>query len=293
MMIRAYSCDEETSMRIGNLSGRLTLFTDGGVVDVERASGGRFDSKPQAAYANWAELVGWASSVGPSAAAAHFEFTNLGAPVPRPEQVFALGLNYINHASEGGSDVPEYPMVFAKYVSSFTGPTGEITLSGDTVDWEVELVAVIGKLARNVAKTDAWDHVAGLTVGQDISDRTVQLRGPRPQMSLGKSFPGYSPIGPWLVTPDEFPNPDDIEISCAVNGKTMQKARTADLVFDIPTLVADLSTILPLYPGDVIFTGTPGGVGAGMKPPQYLQPGDELVTTIEGIGEMRHTFASA
>jgi 2,4-diketo-3-deoxy-L-fuconate hydrolase len=184
-------------------------------------------------------------------------------------------------------------MVFSKFVSSFTGASGEIVLAGPTVDWEVELVAVVGKRAYKVPVEEGWNHIAGLTVGQDFSERTVQMQGPSPQFCLGKSFPGFSPSGPWLVTPDEFPNPDDLQLTCSLNGDTMQKSRTSGLVFPIAVLVAELSAVLPLEPGDVIFTGTPAGVGASRKPPLYLKAGDEIVTAIEHIGQMRHTFVPA
>jgi 2-keto-4-pentenoate hydratase/2-oxohepta-3-ene-1,7-dioic acid hydratase in catechol pathway len=160
------------------------------------------------------------------------------------------------------------------------------------VDWEAELVAVIGKHADNVAVEQGWDHIAGLTTGQDVTDRTVQLRGPFPQWGLGKSFRGYSPSGPWLVTLDEFADPGDLEIGCTVNGQQMQKGRTSSMVFSVPALVAELSRVVSLEPGDVIFTGTPAGVGVVRKPPVFLAPGDELVTQIEGIGELRHRFVS-
>jgi 2-keto-4-pentenoate hydratase/2-oxohepta-3-ene-1,7-dioic acid hydratase in catechol pathway len=183
--------------------------------------------------------------------------------------------------------------VFTKFVSSFTGPIGDIVLAGPTVDWEVELVAVIGERARNVAVEDGWSHIAGLTLGQDISERTVQLAGPAPQFSLGKSFPGFSPTGPWLVTPDELTERDDIQLGCSVNGESVQKGSSADLMFSIPELVARLSAVLPLEPGDVIFTGTPAGVGVVRKPQRFLSAGDELVSYARGIGEMRHRFVSA
>jgi 2-keto-4-pentenoate hydratase/2-oxohepta-3-ene-1,7-dioic acid hydratase in catechol pathway len=279
-------------MRTGNLSGRLTLFTDEGGIDVERASDGRFDADPQAVYERWEEFVEWAKTT-PMDGAVPFDFEDLGAPAPQPGQVFAIGMNYRSHAEEAGVGIPASPMVFTKFVSSFLGPTGDIVLAGDTVDWEVELVAVIGKRAYHTPVERGWDHIAGLTAGQDISERTVQMRGAFPQLSLGKSFPGFSPSGPWLVTPDEFADPDDLELSCGVDGEEMQKARTSDLVFSVPALVAELSAVTPLAPGDVIFTGTPAGVGMTAKPPRYLKAGEELVTSIEGIGQMRHQFVSA
>jgi 2-keto-4-pentenoate hydratase/2-oxohepta-3-ene-1,7-dioic acid hydratase in catechol pathway len=142
-----------------------------------------------------------------------------------------------------------------------------------------------------VAAADAWDHVAGLTVGQDLSARDVQMLGSPPQFSLGKSFPGFGPIGPWLVTPDELRDPDDLGIGCAVNGEQMQSDRTSAMLFSVPETVARLSAICPLLPGDLIFTGTPAGVGNRMDPPRYLKPGDELVSTIEGIGTLTTRFA--
>jgi 2,4-diketo-3-deoxy-L-fuconate hydrolase len=281
-------------MRIGNLNSRLTLLTDQGAVDIEQASNGQFGSDPQAVYDRWEEFTKWAADHRGVGTSRSFAMKDLGAPAPRPRQVFAIGANYASHAAEGGIEPPESPMVFTKWPSSFTGPVGDIVLAGDTVDWEAELVAVVGKRARNVPAKRGWDYIAGLTAGQDISERTVQMKGGAvPQIGLGKSFPGFSPSGPWLVTLDEFADPGDLELSCTVNGQEMQKARTSDLVFSVPALVAELSKIVTLEPGDVIFTGTPGGVGLVRTPPVFLAPGDELITTVEGIGELRHRFVSA
>ena len=279
-------------MRIGNLSGRLTIFTDEGAVDVERASGGRFGADPQAVYQRWPEFVGWAATAPLNGAAVPFPDTELGPPAPRPGQVFAIGLNYRDHAAEAGFDLPQTLTVFTKFVSSFAGPTGEIVLAGSTVDWEVELVAVIGRRAHQVGPDDAWDHIAGLTVGQDLSERTVQMAGPAPQFSLGKSFPGFGPIGPVLVTPDEVPDKDDLELGCSVNGEQVQKGRTSEMVFPVPELIARLSAVTPLLPGDVIFTGTPAGVGLGRSPQRFLAAGDELHSYIVGIGDMHHRFVA-
>ncbi|WP_433136057.1 fumarylacetoacetate hydrolase family protein [Actinomadura nitritigenes] len=281
-------------MRIGNLGGRLVIVRDGRAVDVERASGGRFAADPQAVYGDWEAFRDWAASAEPPGGAA-FDPAELGAPVPAPRQVFAIGLNYREHAAESGFDVPEgLPPVFTKFATSITGPVTEVTLPpGGHTDWEVELVAVIGRPARDVAEDDAWDHVAGLTVGQDISERVTQLAGPAPQFSLGKSFPGFAPTGPWVVTPDEFDDPDDLELTAAINGEEVQKGRTRELIFSVPQLVARLSAVLPLLPGDLVFTGTPAGVGLGRDPQRWLAPGDELVSRVEGIGELRQRFASA
>ncbi|MFB4302142.1 fumarylacetoacetate hydrolase family protein [Actinomadura sp. NTSP31] len=281
-------------MRIGNLGGRLVIVRDGRAVDVEQASGGRFGADPQAVYADWEGFRDWAVSAAlPDGAP--FEPSELEAPVPAPRQVFAIGLNYRAHAAESGFDAPEgLPPVFTKFVTSITGPVTEVTLPpGGHTDWEVELVAVIGRRARDVAEADAWDHVAGLTVGQDVSERVSQLAGPAPQFSLGKSFPGFAPTGPWVVTPEEFDDPDDLELTSAINGEQLQKGRTRDLIFPVPLLVARLSAVLPLLPGDLVFTGTPAGVGLGRDPQRWLAPGDELVSRIEGIGELRQRFVAA
>ncbi len=278
-------------MRIANLAGRLVLLADTGVVDVERASGGLFAADPQAVYTRWEEFVDWAAGA-PAGDVVAVDETGLRAPAPAPAQIFGIGLNYRDHAAESGFDLPASPPVFTKFVSSLTGPSGDIVLAGPTVDWEVELVVVIGRAARHVSAEHGWDHVAGVTVGQDLSERTVQSAGPAPQFSLGKSFPGFGPTGPWLVTPDELPDRDDIALGCTVNGESMQKGSTSDLIFPVPELVARLSAVLPLSPGDLIFTGTPAGVGAGRTPKRFLSVGDELVTTIAGVGEMRHRFVA-
>jgi 2-keto-4-pentenoate hydratase/2-oxohepta-3-ene-1,7-dioic acid hydratase in catechol pathway len=149
---------------------------------------------------------------------------------------------------------------------------------------------VIGRRAHRVAAADAWDHVAGLTVGQDLSARDIQMLGSPPQFSLGKSFPGFGPTGPWLVTPDALADRDDLAIGCAVNGEPVQAARTGAMLFPVGETIARLSAICPLLPGDLIFTGTPAGVGNRMDPPRYLAPGDELVSTIEGIGSLTTHF---
>jgi 2,4-diketo-3-deoxy-L-fuconate hydrolase len=278
-------------VRIANLSNRLTIVTEGRAVDVHAASGGRFGPNPHSVYDDWEAFIDWVQAADLSGSSS-FDFEALGSPTPCPRQVFAIGLNYVNHAKESGLPVPSVPMVFTKFPSSITGPSGTIELSSDSVDWEVELVAVIGVEARNVSESDAWRYVAGLTVGQDISDRTVQLQGTSPQFSLGKSFEKYAPIGPWLVTIDEFEDPDDLRVSCLKGDESVQDSRTSDLVFSVPQLISYLSQIVTLFPGDVIFTGTPEGVGLGRSPQTYLREGDVLTTTIEGIGSMTHDFDS-
>jgi 2-keto-4-pentenoate hydratase/2-oxohepta-3-ene-1,7-dioic acid hydratase in catechol pathway len=205
--------------------------------------------------------------------------------------VFGIGLNYRSHAAEAGMEVPKVPATFTKFPTSITGPFATVELSGGTVDWEVELVVVVGRRARHVDPGDGWAHVAGLTVGQDVSDRTLQFAAGS-QFSLGKSYPGYSPLGPWLVTPDELPEPDDLALGCAIDGETVQEGRSSDLVFDVPQLIAELSAVVTLLPGDIIFTGTPAGVGFTRQPPRFLQPGETVESWIDGIGRIRTRFVA-
>lgn len=279
-------------MRVGNLAGRLVIVTGAGAIDVESASGGRFGPEPQAVYDQWAEFAGWAASAD-DAAAQPYEPAQLGAPAPAPRQSFGIGLNYRDHVAESGLTVPDQPSVFTKFPSCISGPHSDVVLPpGGHTDWEVELVAVIGTTARHVSEGAAWSHVAGLTVGQDISERISQLAGSPAQFSLGKSFPGFGPTGPWLVTVDEFANPDDLELGCSVNGDQMQQARTSYLIISVPQLITKLSAVVTLLPGDIIFTGTPAGVGMGRNPQRWLAPGDEVVSYVEGIGELRQRFVA-
>lgn len=284
-------------MRIINADGRLGLVVPGGIVDVERASGGLFSADAQAVYSRWDEFSSWALGPGAQAAAqpAPADPAAVGAPAPRPRQVFGIGLNYRDHAREANLELPTTSLVvFTKFPSSVTGPFATIELPSDSVDYEAELVVVLGREAYKVPAEQAWDYVAGLTMGQDLSEREVQFTPPAPQQfSLGKSFPGFAPMGPELVTPDEFPDPDDIELGCLVNGEQLQKGRTSDMVFPVPAIIAFLSSVLPLYPGDVIFTGTPAGIGWARQPRKLLRPGDELVSYADTIGTMRHRFVAS
>jgi 2-keto-4-pentenoate hydratase/2-oxohepta-3-ene-1,7-dioic acid hydratase in catechol pathway len=281
-------------MRLANVSNRLVLISaDGGAIDVQAASGGQFEADPAAIYPRWREFTAWAGSAS-RPDPEPFAPEALGSPSPAPRQSFGVGLNYDDHAAESGFGRPEgSPPIFTKFPSCITGAYGEIMLPpGGHTDWEVELVAVIGETAHNVPAAAAWQHVAGVAVGQDVSERIVQLAASPPQFSLGKSFPRFGPIGPYLVTLDELDNPDDLELGCSVNGEQMQKGRTSNLIFSVPELIEQLSRVTPLLPGDVIFTGTPGGVGMARKPQRWLAPGDVLTSYIEGLGEMRHTFVA-
>ena len=270
-------------MKVAAVAGRAVLVVGGMVADIASASGGRFGPDPMSIYEAWADFVVFAATV--TAGTSPLDMDSLGCPVPRPRQVFAIGLNYRSHAEESGMAVPAVPATFTKFPACLAGPFDDIEIHGDTVDWEAELVAVVGHRADRVPETDAWHHIAGLTVGQDISDRTLQFAAGS-QFSLGKSRRGYGPMGPWVVSPDEVPDRDDLALGCSVDGDTVQAARTSELIFSVPRLVAELSAVCPLLPGDLIFTGTPAGVGITRQPARFLQPGSVLVSWIEGIGKI-------
>jgi 2,4-diketo-3-deoxy-L-fuconate hydrolase len=276
-------------LKLANIDGRAALVLGDEIADVATASDGRFGPDLMGLYDEWDAFRDLAATVttgtGPLVDA------ELRNPVPRPRQVFAIGLNYRSHAEESGMTPPEVPAVFTKFPASLAGPFDDISVAGGSVDWEVELVVVVGRTADRVAEPDAWTHVAGVTIGQDISDRHLQFAAGA-QFSLGKSRRGYGPVGPWVVTPDELTNPDDLALGCSVNGEKMQDARTADLIFNVPRLIAELSAVLPVLPGDIIFTGTPAGVGIARQPPRFLQPGDTLETWIEGVGTIRNRIVA-
>jgi 2,4-didehydro-3-deoxy-L-rhamnonate hydrolase len=270
-------------MKVAAIGGRAVLVVGEMVADIASASGGRFGPDPMSIYEAWTDFAVFAATV--TVGTSPLDMDSLGCPVPRPRQVFAIGLNYRSHAEESGMAVPAVPATFTKFPACLAGPFDDIEIHGDTVDWEAELVAVVGQRADRVSETDAWNHIAGLTVGQDISDRTLQFAAGS-QFSLGKSRRGYGPMGPWVVSPDEVPDRDDLALGCSVDGDTVQDARTSDLIFSVPRLVAELSAVCPLLQGDVIFTGTPAGVGITRQPARFLQPGSVLVSWIEGIGEI-------
>ncbi|HEX9530986.1 MAG TPA: fumarylacetoacetate hydrolase family protein [Acidimicrobiales bacterium] len=278
-------------MRVARVSGRLSVLVDGGAVDVESASGGRFPADPDEVMPQWDELLHWAAGYGGGEVVPYMPGA-LGAPLLRPAQVFGIGLNYRDHAAESGVGVPAAPAVFTKFRTCLTGPYDAVRLPSGQVDWEVELVVVIGRRAEHVAEEHAWSYVAGVTVGQDLSERSVQLAGPVPQFSLGKSFPGFGPFGPAIVTPDELADPDDLELACFLDDEVLQKGRTRDMVFSVPELVARLSAVCPLLPGDLIFTGTPPGVGMARRPPRFLTAGTTLVSTVENVGELRNLLVA-
>lgn len=276
-------------MRIANAGGRAAVHHEGSWYDVESASGGKLPSDPRTLVGRLDELADWlgaADLAGVTPVEPEF-----GPPVPDPVQIFAIGLNYRAHAEETGSEIPSYPVVFTKWATSLASSSDEVNLPTETVDWEAELVVVIGKEAHQVEVADALDHVAGYMNGQDFSERRLQNVGAKPQFSLAKSYPGFSPTGPYLVTLDELKDPNDLAIQTTLvkdGGETerVQDSRTSDLIFDVPTLVSELSKVVRLVPGDLIFTGTPSGVGLGRTPKMFLQPGWRVQTEIEGLGAM-------
>jgi 2-keto-4-pentenoate hydratase/2-oxohepta-3-ene-1,7-dioic acid hydratase in catechol pathway len=214
------------------------------------------------------------------------------APVPRPGKIFAIGLNYADHIAESRMDTPAHQVWFAKAVTSVNGPSDPILIAkaGPFVDYEVELVAIIGKRGRNVSRANAADHVFGYCVGNDVTERFWQHR--TPQWTLGKSFDTHAPIGPWITTSDELEDPHDLGIRCFVNGELRQNSSTKHLVFDIWDQIEHLSQAMTLEPGDLVFTGTPGGIGAAMEPRQFLKAGDVVRCEIDELGAIEATLVA-
>ena len=211
-----------------------------------------------------------------------------GPPVGGVGSIPAIGLNYADHAAETGTPVPEEPIVFNKARTALSGPNDPVIIprGAEKVDWEVELAVVIGSRTQYVDEADALDHVAGYAVINDVSERHYQLEGTG-QWVKGKSFDSFAPLGPWLVTRDEVPDPQNLNLWLEVNGKRYQDGNTRTMIFPVAFLVSYLSRFFTLMPGDVISTGTPPGVGAGQKPPLFLKPGDVMRLGVEGLGEQR------
>ena len=214
----------------------------------------------------------------------------LGPCVTTPPKFIAIGLNYVDHAKESGNPIPEHPVLFFKAETCIVGPNDNIVLPPDSThtDWEVELGVVIGRTARHVPLEQAMKHVAGYCVINDVSEREYQMKRSATQWGKGKGCDSFGPIGPWLVTTDEIKDPHNLDMWLDVNGQRRQTGNTRTMIFNVPALVADLSKYMTLLPGDVITTGTPPGVGMGMKPePQYLKAGDVVTLGIQGLGEQK------
>jgi 2-keto-4-pentenoate hydratase/2-oxohepta-3-ene-1,7-dioic acid hydratase in catechol pathway len=213
-----------------------------------------------------------------------------GAPVGDPGKVICIGLNYRDHALESGSPIPSEPVVFSKFSQAVIGPGEAIVLpqAAHQVDYEAELVVVIGKAGKNIPREAAWKYVAGYTVGNDVSARDWQKGRPGGQWLLGKTPDTFGPTGPWLVTADEIGDPHALKIQLQLNGETMQNSSTKELIFGVDQLIAHLSQLVTLKPGDLIFTGTPPGVGAARKPPVFLKAGDTVEVEIEHVGVLQN-----
>lgn len=269
---------------LANVDGRAALVRSGEWFDVERASEGAISADPMLALADAEALHQLDARLSQLTADGSVADIELGPPVPRPRNSYGIGLNYRSHAAESNMELPENPLVFTKFPSCIVGPDSDVELRTETGDYEVELVVVIGKGGRDIPESEAWDHIVGVTCGQDISDRRLQFSAKPPHFDLGKSRDTYGPIGPVLVSTDQFDDPTQIDLSCTVNGEPRQSDNTRNLIFTVAQLVAYLSSISTLATGDLIFTGTPEGVGAASK--NYLRPGDVIVSTLQGVGTM-------
>jgi 2-keto-4-pentenoate hydratase/2-oxohepta-3-ene-1,7-dioic acid hydratase in catechol pathway len=279
------------AFRLVNVAGRAALVDDGDYHDLATLTGGDIGPDPMRSVAAHDRLHELAGTLAERAPTGRLDGAELGPPVPAPRQCFGVGLNYAEHAEETGKDVPDQPVVFTKFPGCIVGPTDDVVLGSAFTDYEAELVVVIGTTGRRIPASEAWTHVAGVTAGQDISDRQLQFAADPPHFDLGKSRDTYGPVGPVLASPDLLDDPDDLALSCTVNGDVRQQATTAQLILSVPRLIEYLSSILTLLPGDLIFTGTPAGVGVATG--TFLADGDVIVTELEGVGTMTNRCVAA
>ena len=273
--------------RLANINDRAVLIDSTDFYDIATISDGQLGPDPMAAIADVAALHTLAEGLGQIEPTGSLNGTELGPPIPRPRNSFGIGLNYGSHVAEADMEVPEVPLVFTKFPSCIVGPTADVELRCDTADYEAELVVVIGRSGRDIYPANSWDHIAGVMAGQDISDRALQFAAKPPHFDLGKSRDTYGPTGPWLTSTDLLEDRDNLQIICNVNDERRQDDSSANMIFGIPELVAYLSTIATLAPGDMIFTGTPEGVGLAQG--KYLKPGDIVTTAISGVGTLTNT----
>jgi 2,4-diketo-3-deoxy-L-fuconate hydrolase len=272
--------------KLANVNGKSSLIFGESYYDINTISQGKISSEPSEVLDSLNDLHELSSKIDNYEATGLIESSLLGAPITNSRNCFAVGLNYKAHAEESGMEIPPFPMVFTKHTSCIVGPFEDIQMRSDIVDYEAELVVVIGKKGKNITIDNAWEHVAGLTVGQDISDRAVQFHATPPQFNLGKSFDTFGPIGPFLVSPDLVTNKDSVQIECYVNDELRQESSTDDLIFTVPDIISYISEFLTLTPGDLIFTGTPSGVGATQG--KLLKHGDIVTTSIKEIGTIKN-----
>ena len=274
------------SFKLGTVGGKAVLIKDDHYFDVASLSNGAISSDSVQALKFQSELSELYDTLSEENATGNLSEIELGNPVPKSPNCYAVGLNYRKHAEESGMDIPEVPMIFTKHTSCFVGPKANVEMRSDYVDWEVELVVVIGKEGKNISKENALEHVAGLCVGQDISDRPTQFATTPAMFNLGKSFDTYGPMGPALVSLDLLENCENLDIECKLNGETVQKSNTSDLIFNVSSIISYLSEIVSLNIGDTIWTGTPSGVGIASG--KFLKDGDVLTSSIEGLGSMEN-----
>jgi 2-keto-4-pentenoate hydratase/2-oxohepta-3-ene-1,7-dioic acid hydratase in catechol pathway len=216
-------------------------------------------------------------------------------PIAAPQKIICVGANYAEHAKEFGRDLPDEPIIFCKFPTALHAANEPVVLPrvSEKVDYEAELVVVIGREGRDIPESEALDYVAGYTCGNDVSARDWQFDKPSVQWLLGKSFDGFAPVGPWIVTPDEIPQPGNLDISLRLNGEIMQQSNTRHFIFPLPLLIAYVSQVCTLKPGDLLFTGTPSGVGMGRTPAVFLKPGDVMEVDIEKIGVLKNPIVAA
>ena len=269
-----------------NINGRSALVQGDAFFDLATIANGAVSPNPMEAIQNSALLHQYAAQLGDYEPSGIIANADVCAPIPHPRNSYGVGLNYQLHVEEAASKTPSTPMVFTKFPSCISGPTDDVIMRSDECDYEGELLVVIGNDGKDIAKEEAWSHILGLSVGQDFSDRGIQYKDQPAQFNLGKSFDTFGPTGPYLVSTDSFTDPSDLEILTTVNGEVRQSDRTSNMIFDIPTLVSYISSITALAVGDIIFSGTPEGVG--FRNGSFLKDGDIVETTIEGIGTMRN-----
>jgi 2,4-didehydro-3-deoxy-L-rhamnonate hydrolase len=272
-------------IRLGVVQQDQVALIQAGTLEVDQASPLGVASLSAAGWIDGAPL--------PMQSAIGLATVELLAPVPRPEKIICVGLNYRKHAAEGGLPVPEWPEIFGKFANSLVDPGGDIPIPADEadVDYEVELCVVIGQRASRLKAGTGLKAIAGYTVANDVSARRWQLRVK--QWMSGKISDRFCPTGPWLATPESIADPQNLRLWTEVNGNLMQNSSTKDMVFGVDQLVVYISSLMTLEPGDLILTGTPEGVGLGRRPPQYLQPGDRVRMGVEGIGELSNQFVRA
>ncbi len=248
------------------------------------------------ALENWLEAAKAeaAEALNSSVPLVALEDAELLPPIPNPQKIVCVGLNYADHAAETGDTVPDCPVIFNKFPTALckNGDTVILPEVSDKIDYEAELVIVMGRGGRNISKESAMEYAAGYCCGNDVSARDWQMRPPARQWFLGKTFDTFAPVGPWIVTTDEIPDPHTLEIEMRLNGKVMQHSNTCQFIFSVPTLIHWISQVCTLLPGDLIFTGTPPGVGLGRNPQVFLKDGDVCEVEIEKIGILRNPFHS-